>query len=95
MCNGGGGGNGDGHLIPRDKLPEAEARVFWRQIVQGVEYMHSQGIVHRDLKLENIMLDRNRNVVIIGSLPFFSSSTTLLTANIKLINHEHVAIYMM
>jgi serine/threonine protein kinase len=63
----------------RDKLPETEARVFWRQIVQGVEYMHSQGIVHRDLKLENIMLDRNRNVVIIGSLPFFSSSTTLLT----------------
>lgn len=51
----------------RDKLPEDEARIFWRQLVEGVEYMHAQGVVHRDLKLENIMLDRDRNVVIIGT----------------------------
>jgi maternal embryonic leucine zipper kinase len=39
----------------RDKLPESEARVFWRQIVQAVQYMHSQGIVHRDLKVLRLL----------------------------------------
>lgn len=67
------------YAVTKDKLPEAEARVFWRQIVQGVEYMHSQGIVHRDLKLENIMLDRNRNVVIIDmGLSNFTADGKLL-----------------
>ena len=28
-----------------------------RQILQALNYMHSQGVVHRDLKLENVMVD--------------------------------------
>jgi len=53
------------YAVSKDRLTEDEARVFWRQLVQGVQYMHSRGVVHRDLKLENIMLDKNKNVVII------------------------------
>jgi len=37
-------------------LPEAECRFYFRQIVTAVAYCHSQGICHRDLKLENVML---------------------------------------
>ena len=33
---------------------EEEARKFWRQMVQGVQYMHDCHVVHRDLKV-NIM----------------------------------------
>lgn len=38
--------------------------VFFRQIFEGVDYIHSNSIVHRDLKPENILLDDNFNVKI-------------------------------
>lgn len=37
---------------------ETEARKFFRQLLSAVEFMHSHDIVHRDLKVENLMLDR-------------------------------------
>ncbi|KAK2964485.1 putative serine/threonine protein kinase [Blattamonas nauphoetae] len=43
-------------LVARQKLPEAHARYFFRQMLSAVLYMHQHGIVHRDLKPENIML---------------------------------------
>ena len=47
------------------RLPEEEVKRVFRQVVEGVKYMHSLNIVHRDLKLENILLDENKNIKII------------------------------
>lgn len=38
--------------------------IFYRQIFEGVDYIHSNSIVHRDLKPENILLDDSFNVKI-------------------------------
>jgi len=38
---------------------------FFRKIVKGVGYLHSKNILHRDIKLDNILLDKNLNPKII------------------------------
>ena len=44
-------------LAEHGRMEEPEAqRIFW-QIILAVEYCHQQGIVHRDLKVENLLFD--------------------------------------
>ncbi|EPT30478.1 CAM kinase, SNF1/AMK1 family ToxPK1 [Toxoplasma gondii ME49] len=45
------------YVSKKTRLKEDEARQFFEQIIKGVHYCHSKNIVHRDLKLENILLD--------------------------------------
>lgn len=47
------------------KLEEDEARNLFRQIVEGIDYLHKKNIAHRDIKLENILLDQSNTIKII------------------------------
>ena len=47
------------YVVSKKTLTEEEAMNFFRQIIYGVEYLHSLGVCHRDLKPENILLDDN------------------------------------
>ena len=41
----------------REGMDESSARTMFRHIIHGVQHCHRNGISHRDLKLENILLD--------------------------------------
>jgi len=49
-------------LVERGKLPPDEAVRIVRQICRGLEAAHAEGVVHRDLKPQNIMVDANGRV---------------------------------
>ena len=44
---------------------ELVIRTYFHQLVAGVEYIHSQGVAHLDLKLENLMLGQDSTLKII------------------------------
>jgi protein-serine/threonine kinase len=52
------------YILNHRYLKDPAARRLFAQLVSGVGYLHKKGIVHRDLKLENLLLDRNRNIII-------------------------------
>jgi serine/threonine protein kinase len=45
-------------LTTKGTYTEDDARVVVRQLVSGLAYLHSKNIMHRDLKLENLMLSK-------------------------------------
>ncbi|XP_067671947.1 maternal embryonic leucine zipper kinase-like isoform X1 [Haliotis asinina] len=53
------------YIVSKDRLDEDEARIFFRQIVSAVAYIHYQGYAHRDLKPENLLLDEEQNLKLI------------------------------
>ncbi|KAI9277981.1 hypothetical protein BC943DRAFT_298491 [Umbelopsis sp. AD052] len=49
-------------LTREGRLSEPRARRWFSQLVDAIKYCHSHRVVHRDLKLENILLDSQWNV---------------------------------
>jgi len=47
-------------------MNEREARKRFRQMLAAVAYCHTRGVVHRDLKAENLLLDSSLNIKIAG-----------------------------
>lgn len=52
------------YIIKRGRLKEREAAKYFAQLISGVRYLHRNQIVHRDLKLENLLLDQHDNLII-------------------------------
>lgn len=46
----------------RNKLPEKVAKFIFKQLLQSIKYIHSKNIVHRDIKLDNILIDLHNNI---------------------------------
>nr|XP_061817986.1 ribosomal protein S6 kinase alpha-4-like isoform X2 [Nerophis lumbriciformis] len=52
------------HLYQRDHFSEEAVRLYSAEIILALEHLHKLGIVYRDIKLENILLDSDGHVVL-------------------------------
>ena len=77
------GGSLNDKLKSIDPLPEAQIQRYLGQILDALEYVHTKGMMHLDIKPSNIMLDANNNVVLIdfGASKVFDSSMMNKTIN--------------
>ena len=66
----------------RSKLPEQTSKIIFRQLMEGLKYIHSKNIVHRDIKLDNILIDLTNTIKICD----FGVSRELFPGDIM---HEH------
>ena len=46
----------------RSFIPEDQARKWFRQLASALEYLHSHRVAHRDIKIENILIDDKDDV---------------------------------
>lgn len=56
------GGDLLNYVRRRRKLTEDVAKYFFKQLVEACIYCHKKGVVHRDIKLDNILLDHKGNL---------------------------------
>ncbi|XP_077982380.1 testis-specific serine/threonine-protein kinase 4-like [Glandiceps talaboti] len=67
--------NGDllDYIKSNGAVSETQAGIWFHHLVAGIEYCHGQGVVHRDLKCENLLLNKH-NVLKITDFGFARGS---------------------
>ncbi|KAI9229585.1 MAG: kinase-like domain-containing protein [Piptocephalis tieghemiana] len=59
------GSSSSSSTAPGGGPSHAALQCYWKQLVRGVKYLHEAGLVHRDLKLENVVVSPTGRVKII------------------------------
>ena len=70
------------YINEKNKLNENESCYYFQQIISGIEYLEKLKIVHRDIKLENIIIEDNKNIKILdfGLSNFYQKNNILYSS---------------
>jgi 3-phosphoinositide dependent protein kinase-1 len=47
-----------------DRFSEEMTRYILDQLIDGMRYLHSHGIIHKDIKPENLLINRKGKIII-------------------------------
>ena len=52
-------------IVKHGAFAEADCRYYFKQMLNGLFYMHQKGFAHRDLKPENLLINKNYGIKIV------------------------------
>ena len=66
-------------ILSKKHLSEVESLKYFQQLINALFYLHSQNIAHRDVKIDNMLLDKNKNLKLVdfGLSTKYSDDTLL------------------
>jgi len=53
------------YILTKNRLSELESLKYFQQLINCLFYLHSQNIAHRDVKIDNMLLDKNKDLKLI------------------------------
>ena len=66
------------------KLDDQTARFYFWQILDAIDYVHCKGFAHRDIKLENLVLDSNYDLKLVD----FAFACSLKSTNYRIVGTD-------
>ena len=69
------GGEFFDYIVSKERLDENQSCHFFQEIINALDYIHSQNIVHRDIKPENMLLDKTKDKISIKIIDFGISTS--------------------
>lgn len=76
-------------MLARGNYTEDDARTCFVQLLRGVQYLHQHNVVHRDLKLENLLLVSPDNITHIKIADFGLAKSTAADAMTSVCGTPH------
>ncbi|CAD6264703.1 unnamed protein product [Miscanthus lutarioriparius] len=78
-----------GHRSNREKIPAATVKILMYQLCKGVAFVHGRGVLHRDLKPHNLLMDRKTMALKIADLGL----SRAITVPVKKYTHEILTLW--
>ncbi|XBW38550.1 hypothetical protein QEN19_004138 [Hanseniaspora menglaensis] len=73
----------DKTICPQNYIPENMCRNFIHQTLQGLKYLHDQGIIHRDIKCGNLLLTGKEDIIKLADFGISTQVSHTLKSNTK------------
>lgn len=73
----------DETIFPGKFIPENLAKGYIKQTLEGLKYLHDQGVIHRDIKCANLLVSSNENIIKLADFGISTQITNTLKSGVR------------
>ncbi|SGZ40574.1 uncharacterized protein HGUI_02774 [Hanseniaspora guilliermondii] len=73
----------DESIFPGKFIPEKLAKGYIKQTLEGLKYLHEQGVIHRDIKCANLLVSSKDNIIKLADFGISTQITNTLKSGVR------------